>query len=487
MKSLDQKLANIHADPSGARDFILADAKDADMAAGLAAPGKDVRTGKLRSLADYRDQMREITRQGLIDIMLMSCSTSDQLTIRERLFDASAVTPACRANDTTDIHLQAGGVYPKHPSRPFRSCTIDQIQSGRVDPSEYQRQLGANLGLYSITPNNDLDADYQTLAAYKAFRLEAEAKGFRHFLEVFDPNACGGACPHDLGRFINDWIVRTLAGVPSAGRPIFLKIAYHGPGAMEALVTYDPHLVVGILGGSSGTTHDAFKLLEDARAHGARAALYGRKINSSEHQLTFVRYLHAIANGKIRADEACRAYHGELQKLQITPYRSLKDDLELTTTATSYAGSGTRVSPAGAGAVGAAKEPPRGDAGASPMTHGAAKARESAPATTGARAQAAVRSAVIAKPAAAKASPSPSSSAATSSPAAASSPAASSPATSSPAASSPAASSPSPARSSGGEPDYRNMTSAQKVALARKRIQDDLARASAAAGGGNGR
>src|SRR3982751_5683162 len=301
-KTLDQKIASIRANPSGAKDFILADAKDADMAAGLAAPGKDARTGKIRSLADYRDQMREITRQGLVDIMLMSCSTSEHLTIKERLFDRSGVTPAVRANDTTDIHLQSGGVYPKEPSRPFRSCTIDQIQSGKVNPTSYDRKLGADLGLYSITPNNDLDADYVTLQAYKEFRLEAEAKGFRHFLEVFDPNACGGQCPHDLGRFINDWIARTLAGVPRANRPVFLKIAYHGPAAMEQLVSYDPHLVAGILGGSSGTTHDAFKLLEDAKKHGARAALFGRKINNSEHQLTFVRYLHAIATGQIGAE-----------------------------------------------------------------------------------------------------------------------------------------------------------------------------------------
>src|SRR2546421_2922552 len=337
-KSLDLKLASIHADPSGAKDFILADAKDADMAAGLAAPGKDAKTGKTRSLADYRDQMREITRQGLVDIMLMSCSTSQQLTIQERLFDNSTVTPAVRANDTTDIHLQTGGVYPKEPSRPFRSCTIDQIQSGKVNPSAYERTQGANLGLYSITPNNDLDADYATLEAYKQFRLEAEAKGFRHFLEVFDPNACGGACPHDLGGFINDWIARTLAGVPSSSRPVFLKIAYHGPAAMEELVSYDPHLVAGILGGSSGTTHDAFKLLEEAKHHGARAALFGRKINNSEHQLTFVRFLHAIANGQMKADEAVKAYHGQLAKLAIKPYRSLKEDMHLTTQASSYAG-----------------------------------------------------------------------------------------------------------------------------------------------------
>src|SRR5438034_2054019 len=132
-KSLDQKLASIHADPVGAKDFILADAKDADMAAGLAATGKDPRSGKPRSLADYRDQMVEVTRQGLVDIMLMSCSTGEVLTINERLFDDSPVTLAVRANDTTDIHLQSGGVYPKEPSRPFRSCTIDQIQSGIVE------------------------------------------------------------------------------------------------------------------------------------------------------------------------------------------------------------------------------------------------------------------------------------------------------------------------------------------------------------------
>src|SRR5438067_1586739 len=149
-KSLDQKLASIHADPFGAKDFLLADAKDADMAAGLAATGKDARSGKLRSLADYRDQMREVTRQGLVDIMLMSCSTSEVLTIRERLFDNSSVTPAVRANDTTDIHLQTGGVYPKEPSRPFRSCTIDQIQSARAEPTPHERTFGADLGLYSI-------------------------------------------------------------------------------------------------------------------------------------------------------------------------------------------------------------------------------------------------------------------------------------------------------------------------------------------------
>ena len=338
MKSLDLKLANLRANPGSAKDFILADAKDADMAAGLAATGRDVLSGKPRSLAEYRDQMRAVLKQGLVDILLMSASTSELLTITEKRFENSHVTPAVRANDTTDIHLMAGGTYAAEPSRPFRTATIEQMQSGKVNPAEHERKLGADLGLYSITPNNNLAFDYVTLEAYKQFRIEAEAKGFRHFLEVFDPNACGSQCPADLGRFINDLIVRTLAGVPQAGRPVFLKIPYHGPKAMEDLVSYDPTLVVGILGGSSGTTHDAFKLLEDAKKYGARAALFGRKINNSEHQLSFVTYLRAIADGKITAAEAVKAYHGDLEKLKIKPYRALKEDSELTITVSSYSG-----------------------------------------------------------------------------------------------------------------------------------------------------
>src|SRR5437868_11154562 len=170
-KTLDTKLANIRRDPSGAKDFILADAKDADMATGLAATGKDPVTGKRRTLAEYREQMRQMIKQGLVDIVLMSASTSELLTIKERLFDNSPITPAVRANDTTDIHLPAGGTYAAEPSRPFQSTTIDHIMAGKLDPTPDERRRGADLGLYSITPNNSLEFDYVTLQAYKDFRL----------------------------------------------------------------------------------------------------------------------------------------------------------------------------------------------------------------------------------------------------------------------------------------------------------------------------
>ena len=148
--------------------------------------------------------------------------------------------------------------------------------------------------------------------------------------------------PEKLGEFINDNILRSLAGVPEAGRPLFLKIVYHGPRAMEELAQYDPNLVVGILGGSAGTTYDAFKLIHDAQKYGARVALFGRKINNAEHQLAFIEMLRLITDGRISPEEAVRAYHGVLQAKGIKPHRPLEKDLELTDQAMSYGGSGPR-------------------------------------------------------------------------------------------------------------------------------------------------
>src|SRR5204863_6446938 len=139
--------------------------------------------------------------------------------------------------------------------------------------------------------------------------------------------------------FINDNIIRSLAGVPESGRPVFLKIVYHGPRAMEELAQYDPNLVVGVLGGSAGTTYDAFRLIHDAQKYGARVALFGRKINNAEHQLAFIEMLRLITDASLKPEEAVRAYHGVLQAKGIKPRLALEKDLELTDQAMSYNGS----------------------------------------------------------------------------------------------------------------------------------------------------
>ena len=355
MKSLDAKLSEIKANPSS-RAFIIADAKDADMAFGVRAPGprsylsaRGERPARFspeiwtrgefgyRNLPEFLDIIREVVHQGLVDIMLMSAYVNEQLTIKEGLFRNSHVTPAARANDATDVWAVRQGCYTGEPAQPFRTATIDQIQCGKLECDRSTGEFpGANLGLYSVTFVNDLEQDRETLIAFKEFRAEAERKNFRYFLEVFDPNIKTSVPAEKLGEFINDNILRNLAGVPQSGRPLFLKIVYHGPRAMEELAQYDPNLVVGILGGSAGTTYDAFKLIHDAQKYGARVALFGRKINNAEHQLAFVEMLRLITEGKVTPEEAVRAYHGVLQAKGIRPKLSLEKDLELTDQTMSY-------------------------------------------------------------------------------------------------------------------------------------------------------
>src|SRR5690242_10175341 len=359
-KSLDAKLAEIKAKPSS-RAFIIADAKDADMAFGVKAPGprsylsaRGERPGRFspeiwsraeygyRNLPEFLDIIREVVHQGLVDIMLMSAYVNEQLTIKEGLFRNSHVTPAARANDATDVWAVRHGCYTGEPAQPFRTATIDQIQCGKLECDRTGDTFpGANLGLYSVTFVNDLEQDRETLLAFKEFREEAERKNFRYFLEVFDPNVKTGVVPEKLSEFINDNIIRSLAGVPESGRPLFLKIVYHGPRAMEELAQYDPNLVVGILGGSAGTTYDAFKLIYEAQKYGARVALFGRKINNAEHQLAFIEMLRLITEGRIAPEEAVRAYHGILQVQKIQPKLPLEKDLELTDQTMSYEGTGS--------------------------------------------------------------------------------------------------------------------------------------------------
>ncbi len=360
VKSLELKLAEVRANPNS-RSFVIADAKDADMAFGVRSPGprtflssRGERPARFspeiwsrdefgyRNLPEFLDIIREVVHQGIVDIMLMSAYVNDQVTIKEGLFKNSHVTPAARANDTTDVWAVRHGCYTREPAQTFRSASIDQIQCGKAECDRSQGEFpGANLGLYSVTFVNELQQDRETLLAYKAFRQEAEQKNFRHFLEVFDPNVNSGIPAEKLGEFINDNIIRTLAGVPESGRPLFLKIVYHGPRAMEELAQYDPNVIVGVLGGSAGTTYDAFKLIHDAQKYGARVALYGRKINNAEHQLAFIEMLRLITDGRISPEEAVRAYHGVLQSAKIKPRLPLEKDLELTDQAMSYGTSGS--------------------------------------------------------------------------------------------------------------------------------------------------
>jgi DhnA family fructose-bisphosphate aldolase class Ia len=314
---LDQKLARIRAGRYRRADFIIADAKDADMGFGLTAPGPDGQGG-FKKREQYLDAITTMIRSGVVDIMLMSASSAEVL-VKQGSFKTGKVTPAIRLNDASDIWSQRGSTYRDHPSRPF--ATVELTQTAKL----------GRLGLYSITFSNDIERDRESLQAFRAFRSAAAGQKLRYFLEVFNPAFDIGLKGAEIGEYINDSIIRTLAGVTTADRPLFLKLQYNGPKAMEELASYDPEgLIVGVLGGGKGTTRDTFELALQSERHGARVALFGRKINLAEAPVDLVSLMRRVIEGDISTLDAVKEYHDRLKKAQTRPHRPLKDDLEIT-------------------------------------------------------------------------------------------------------------------------------------------------------------
>jgi hypothetical protein len=332
---LQEKLDRIRRDPGGSKDFLICDAKDNDMGGGVTSPGPKLGaegrpTGAVKNRADYLQQVRDLVRQDIVDLMLMSVSNLEIL-VNEGVFEGSRVGKAIRANDTTDIWGPRGGQYSKSASLPFRTAHIPHAMYGRSDALPGSPPTLADLGLYSITFCGDPARDREALEHYRAFRLEAEPWGFKHFLEVFNPNVnFDSQSRREVGAFVNDSIIHTLAGVPQVARPQFLKMPYNGVEALSELANYDPTLIIGILGGGAGTARDTFELLARSKRHGARLVLFGRKINMAEDPLALVAMMRRVADEEIGPEEAVRAYHDQLRKNGLAPTRALEKDIEIT-------------------------------------------------------------------------------------------------------------------------------------------------------------
>ena len=267
--------------------------------------------------AEFRQTIRDIVKQKQMDVMLGAVSNME-LLIAEGLFEKSGVTPAIRANDTTDIWHPRSGAYAKEPSRPWRTANLAHVAKF------------CDLGLYSVTFNNILERDIETVSEYRAFRQDAVKHAFRHFLEIFNPNAPQNLLAEAMPFYVNDMIMRVLAGMSKAERPLFLKMPFNGRKAMEELASHDPGLVIGILGGSAGTTRDCFELLSQGEKSGARVALFGRKINLAESPLDLVALVRPVIESEVTAEQAVKHYHAILAKRGLKPKRKLEDDLKIT-------------------------------------------------------------------------------------------------------------------------------------------------------------
>ena len=317
-KSLDIKLEKTRQGKYKPSDFIIADAKDGDMGGGITAFGHVPEDpSRSKSYTGHLEDMREMTTSKLIDVMLMSVSGAERL-VNDEVFKNSSVTPAVRLNDTSDIWGPRGSKYKIHPAQNFRSARIDKVIP-LVD-----------LGLYSITFSNDLKSDLASLTMM-LFLDNISGSSSLRLLEVFNPQIDIGIDKENLPGYVNDSIVRSLAGLTKEDSPLFLKIPFNGPKAMEELCQYDPgNLIVGVLGGGIGTTRDTFELIRQSEKYGARVALFGRKILFAEVPKLIVTMMRAVVQGEMSTEEAVKMYHSQITEMGISPKLSLEDDLKIT-------------------------------------------------------------------------------------------------------------------------------------------------------------
>ena len=164
-------------------------------------------TEKPASYQSYLDKMEDMTNSEQVDVMLMSM-TSAEILVNKGIFKDSPVTPAVRMNDTSCIWgMIRNGDYFKEQSRPFATTQLRHAIN-YVD-----------LGLYSITFNKSVDRDIEMLNQYRNFRDNAEQINMRHFLEVFN-SAVINLSIVEMGEYINDCILKTLAGQISKEKPL---------------------------------------------------------------------------------------------------------------------------------------------------------------------------------------------------------------------------------------------------------------------------
>ncbi|MFT8989294.1 MAG: hypothetical protein ABF959_03100 [Gluconobacter albidus] len=318
MNRYEEKIARMLAGQDDRTDFILADAKDSDMAAGVSATGlrRDPRQGhsRFRTRREYVEVIHGILQQDIVDIMLTSASILETL-IAEDGFARTRIQSAIRANDTTDLWRGRGGSYQSQKSVPFRSASLKKAQT--------------SLGLYSMTFNGDAEQDSFALEEFARFREGAEESRFSYFLEVFNPNE-GRIAQADRGFYLNDMIVRCLAGLRREERPVFLKVPFNGADALSELCAFDPSVIVGIMGGSSGTTRDCLELIHQAQCCGARAALFGRKIVDADDPLLLIEAMRSVTDGALSAKEATHLYHEKLGAQGVPPLREADLDSVVT-------------------------------------------------------------------------------------------------------------------------------------------------------------
>lgn len=292
--------------------FIFAG--DAQAAGGLRGLGAAGTPRRWRRRADFLQLCRDLCADGAIDGCLMTPADAEVLAVDERYFDTSPITPLVRTNAETMIWNPRHGTYRSSPSKPF--LTVRPADAGFCRDQICKTQdFNIRLGLYSITLNNEVVLDEDTLGAYLTFAHEVgRTPGFDHFLEVFPPNLPQhGLSDEAVGEYVADSIVRTMSYLRRHERPRFIKTAFSTPAVWRELCEFDLTLPIGALGGARSDARGTLELAHQVIANGGKLILFGRAVFEDESPLAICRALRQVLDGGDPA-AAYEAYRADVNR-----------------------------------------------------------------------------------------------------------------------------------------------------------------------------
>jgi hypothetical protein len=269
-----------------------------------------------RTHPEFLQLQRELIADGTIDGLLMTPADAETLALEEQFFSHSPVTPIVRMNSETGIWNPRFGVYRSQYSMPFQTVFPEDLRSYCETLLAPALECRVQLGLYSITLNNDVKADQQMLNAYIQFaHILGEIEGVDHILEVFLPNVkLPGLDDEKRGMYVADSIVRAMSYLRKHQRPRFIKTAYTAPQVWRELTQFDPTLVIGALGGPRQNARRTLQLACDVVQNGGRAILFGRTIFEEEDPVGIARALRRVLDGECAPEEAHLEYQRNIRR-----------------------------------------------------------------------------------------------------------------------------------------------------------------------------
>ncbi len=266
-------------------------------------------TPHYRNRIEFLELQRQFIEDAYIDGLLMTPADAEILAQEEKLFDHSPVTPIVRMNAETGIWNPRHGIYRQQHSLPFQTVPVEAAQycDSLVNNAT---ACHINLGLYSITLNNDVEADERMLNAYLKFAKDVgEMRGFEHVLEVFLPNVrIPGMDTEKRGQYTADSIHRTMSYLRIRQRPLFIKTAYTTKEIWQELTSFDPTLIIGALGGPKQNAKSTLSLAHDVTEYGGKVILFGRTVFQEDDPRLMAKALRAVLDRDRSIEEAHNEY-----------------------------------------------------------------------------------------------------------------------------------------------------------------------------------